>query len=111
MASKASTIYVLTTYKIWKKDIHYTPQLQLFALTLHIFSGQLLFTSGAGGHQLRKIMCKQLKLCYTPATTLLEDVETERKSKERKFFLPKKKTKKSTKNMGFMCPFNAASAG
>ena len=48
---------------------------------------------------------------YTPATTLDEDVVPEkRKSKERNF-LPWKKTKKSTKNMGFMCPFNAASAG
>ena len=29
-------------------------QLQLFAFTLHIYSGQLLFTSRAGRHQLQK---------------------------------------------------------
>ena len=34
------------------------PQLQLFAF----FSSQLFFASRAGKHQLRKIMCKQLKL-------------------------------------------------
>ena len=36
------------------ESTYYRPHLQLFAFTLHIFSGQLLFASRAGRHQLQK---------------------------------------------------------
>ena len=43
--------------------------------------------------------------------TYTGDIGRRGEEEQREKFLLKKKTKKSTKNMGFMCPFNAASAG
>ena len=65
-----SMFYVMDSYWILL-DILQPPKRTLAQCTtasvvcspLHIFSGQLLFASQTGRHQLRKIMCEQLKLC------------------------------------------------